>query len=43
MARTPEACVAGGTGIGGFVTVDDAKYHIIRDLHETAKRLAALT
>jgi phosphonate transport system substrate-binding protein len=41
-ARTPEAFVAGGAWIGGFVKVDDAKYHIIRDLNETAKRLAAL-
>jgi phosphonate transport system substrate-binding protein len=32
----------GGTWIGGFVKVDDAKYQIIRDLNETAKRLAAL-
>jgi phosphonate transport system substrate-binding protein len=41
-ARNPEAFVAGGAWIGGFVKVDDAKYQIIRDLNETAKRLAAL-
>jgi phosphonate transport system substrate-binding protein len=41
-ARNPEAFGAGGAWIGGFVKVDDAKYQIIRDLNETAKRLAAL-
>jgi phosphonate transport system substrate-binding protein len=41
-ARNAEAFAAGGAWIGGFVTVDDAKYQIIRDLNETAKRLAAL-
>jgi phosphonate transport system substrate-binding protein len=40
--RNPEAFVAGGSWIGGFVKVDDATYQIIRDLNETAKRLAAL-
>jgi phosphonate transport system substrate-binding protein len=41
-ARNPEAFVAGGAWIGGFVKVDDATYQIIRDLNETAKRLAVL-
>jgi phosphonate transport system substrate-binding protein len=41
-ARNPDAFVAGGTWIGGFVKVDDATYQIIRDLNATAKRLAAL-
>jgi phosphonate transport system substrate-binding protein len=41
-ARNPEALVAGGAWIGGFVKVDDATYQIIRDLNETTKRLAAL-
>jgi phosphonate transport system substrate-binding protein len=41
-ARNPEAFVAGGAWIGGFVKVDDTTYQIIRDLNETAKRLAAL-
>jgi phosphonate transport system substrate-binding protein len=41
-ARNPMAFVAGGVWIGGFVKVDDATYQIIRDLNETAKRLAAL-
>jgi phosphonate transport system substrate-binding protein len=41
-AKHPEAFVEGGAWIGGFVKVDDAKYQIIRDLNETAKRLAAL-
>jgi phosphonate transport system substrate-binding protein len=40
--RNPEAFGAGGAWIGGFVKVDEAKYQIIRDLNETAKRLAAL-
>jgi phosphonate transport system substrate-binding protein len=40
--RNPEAFVAGGAWIGGFVKVEDATYQIIRDLNETAKRLAAL-
>jgi phosphonate transport system substrate-binding protein len=40
--RNPEAFGAGGAWIGGFIKVDDAKYQIIRDLNETAKRLAAL-
>jgi phosphonate transport system substrate-binding protein len=41
-ASHPEAFTAGGAWIGGFVKVDDAAYQIIRDLNETAKRLAAL-
>ena len=41
-ATNPAAFAAGGAWIGGFVKVDDAKYQIIRDLNETAKRLAAL-
>jgi phosphonate transport system substrate-binding protein len=41
-AKTPEAFGAGGAWIGGFAKVDDATYQIIRDLNETAKRLAAL-
>jgi phosphonate transport system substrate-binding protein len=40
--RTLEALAAGGAWIGGFVKVEDAAYQIIRDLNETAKRLAAL-
>lgn len=40
--KNPEAFVAGGAWIGSFVKVDDATYQIIRDLNETAKRLAAL-
>ena len=40
--KNPEAFVAGGAWIGGFVKVDDAAHQIIRDLNETAKRLAAL-
>ena len=40
--RHPQAFAEGGAWIGGFVKVDDAKYQIIRELNETAKRLAAL-
>ncbi|HSF32829.1 MAG TPA: phosphonate ABC transporter substrate-binding protein [Candidatus Tectomicrobia bacterium] len=42
--KAPNAAAfgAGGAWIGGFVRVDDATYQIIRDLNETAKRLAAL-
>jgi phosphonate transport system substrate-binding protein len=40
--RHPQAFAKGGAWIGGFVKVDDAKYQVIRDLNETAKRLAAL-
>jgi phosphonate transport system substrate-binding protein len=42
QTRHPEAFAEGGAWIGGFVKVDDATYQIIRDLNETAKRLAAL-
>jgi len=41
-AKNAEAFGAGGAWMGGFVKVDDTKYQIIRDLNETAKRLAAL-
>lgn len=40
-ARSPEAFAQGGAFFGGFVKADDAKYQIIRELNETAKRLAA--
>jgi phosphonate transport system substrate-binding protein len=41
-AKNAEAFGPGGAWIGSFVKVDDTKYQIIRDLNETAKRLAAL-
>jgi phosphonate transport system substrate-binding protein len=41
-AKHPATFVGGGTWSGGFVKVDDAMDQIIRDLNETAKRLAAL-
>src|SRR5918996_934988 len=41
-AKHSEAFGEGGAWIGGFVKVDDAAYQIIRDLNETARRLAAL-
>jgi phosphonate transport system substrate-binding protein len=40
--RHPEAFAEGGAFVGGFVKVDDARYRVIRELNETAKRLAAL-
>jgi phosphonate transport system substrate-binding protein len=40
--RHPEAFAEGGAFVGGFVKVDDARYQVIRELNETAKRLAAL-
>jgi phosphonate transport system substrate-binding protein len=30
-----------GAWLGGFVSADDGKYQVIRDLNETAKKLAA--
>jgi hypothetical protein len=40
-ARNPEAFKEAGATIGGFVPADEGKYQVIRDLNETAKRLAA--
>jgi phosphonate transport system substrate-binding protein len=40
-ARNPEVFKEAGATIGGFVPADDGKYQVIRDLNETAKRLAA--
>jgi hypothetical protein len=40
--RPPEALAEGGAFVGGFVKVDDATYQAIRELNETAERLAAL-
>ncbi len=40
-ARHPEAFAEGGAWFGGFQKVTDARYQIIRDLNETAKKLAA--
>jgi hypothetical protein len=40
-ARNPEIFKEAGATIGGFVPADDGKYQVIRDLNETAKRLAA--
>ena len=40
-ARNPEAFKEAGATVGGFVPADDGKYQVIRDLNETAKRLAA--
>ncbi|HXD96486.1 MAG TPA: phosphonate ABC transporter substrate-binding protein [Candidatus Acidoferrum sp.] len=40
-SRNPEAFKEIGAWIGNFVSADDAKYQVIRDLNETAKRLKA--
>jgi phosphonate transport system substrate-binding protein len=40
-ARNSEAFKEIGAWLGGFVSADDGKYQVIRDLNETAKRLAA--
>jgi phosphonate transport system substrate-binding protein len=40
-ARNPEAFKEVGAWLGGFVPADDAKYQVIRDLNDVAKKLAA--
>ena len=40
-ARHPEAFKDIGAWLGGFVPADDAKYQVIRDLNDVAKKLAA--
>jgi phosphonate transport system substrate-binding protein len=40
-SRNPEAFKEIGAWLGAFVPADDSKYQVIRDLNETAKRLAA--
>jgi phosphonate transport system substrate-binding protein len=40
-ARKPEAFKEIGAWVGSFVTADDAKYQVIRELNETSKRLSA--
>ena len=40
-SRNPETFKEIGAWLGGFVPADDAKYQVIRDLNETAKRLKA--
>lgn len=39
--RNPEAFKDAGATVGGFVLADDSKYKVVRELNETAKRLAA--
>ena len=39
--KHPEVFAAAGSIVGGFQTVDDAKYQVIRELNETSKRLVA--
>ncbi|HYB69699.1 MAG TPA: phosphonate ABC transporter substrate-binding protein [Candidatus Bathyarchaeia archaeon] len=40
-ARDPEAFKEIGAWVGGFVPADDAKYQVVRDLNDVAKKLAA--
>ena len=40
-ARSPEAFKEIGAWVGNFVPADDAKYQVIRDLNDVAKKLAA--
>jgi phosphonate transport system substrate-binding protein len=40
-ARHPEAFKEIGAWVGAFVKADDAKYQVVRELNETAKRLKA--
>src|SRR5215510_5374855 len=40
-ARSPETFKEVGAWLGGFAPADDSKYQVIRELNETAKRLAA--
>ena len=40
-SRNPEAFKEIGAWLGNFVVADDSKYQVIRDLNETAKKLAA--
>jgi len=40
-ARNPEVFKEIGAWVGNFVPADDGKYQVIRELNETAKRLAA--
>jgi hypothetical protein len=40
-SRHPEAFKEIGAWVGNFVKADDAKYQVIRDLNEVAKKLAA--
>lgn len=39
--RNPEAFKEIGAWLGGFVKADDGKYQVIRELNDTAKKLAA--
>jgi phosphonate transport system substrate-binding protein len=40
-ARSPEAFKEIGAWVGGFVKADDAKYQVVREMNEAAKKLAA--
>jgi phosphonate transport system substrate-binding protein len=40
-ARNPSAFKELGASVGGFVKADDAKYEVVREMAETARKLAA--
>jgi len=40
-ARSPETFKEIGAWVGGFVPADDAKYQVVRDLNDVARKLAA--
>lgn len=40
-ARSPETFKEIGAWLGGFVPADDAKYQVVRELNDVAKKLAA--
>ena len=40
-SRSPEAFAQGGQYFAGFVTADDSKYQVVRELNDLAKRLAS--
>jgi ABC-type phosphate/phosphonate transport system substrate-binding protein len=39
--RNPDVFKEIGAWLGGFVPADDGKYQVIRELNETARKLAA--
>jgi hypothetical protein len=40
-ARNPGAFKELGASVGGFVKADDAKYEVVREMAEAARKLAA--
>jgi hypothetical protein len=39
--RNPEVFKEIGAWVGGFVRADDAKYQVVREMNDAAKKLAA--